>query len=130
MLRRAFTLLSFISAAAFAIVLAFYVRGYIAHDELHIVRWNAATFTFTEIALSNRTRGIVFHSESTAVGPTVNAAPLRAKAGTHVASSPGMMSAIDPLFWADHYRCTPDAGLTGGGLSDCRTVELRTEFPL
>ena len=130
MLRRAFTLLSFISATAFAIVLAFYVRGYFAHDDLHIVRWNPTTFTFTEIALQNRTRGIVFHSESTAVGPKAKAAPLRAKAGTRVTSSPGAMGAVDPLFWADHYRCTPEPWLTGGGLSDCRTVQLRTELPL
>src|SRR4051812_8033105 len=133
--RRVFTLIACLSAAVFLALAVCFVRQHFVRDDLYFFRWNPATRRFTESRILLGASGLMVHSEATTALPSDNTAGVFALAGpanyrfVHV-TWPARPTPDTPYFWFDHYRCTPANGLNQSGLSDCWTVQARSELPL
>jgi hypothetical protein len=131
MLRRTIQIATIFSTITFIAMAVVVVRSLIAHDDFQLVQWNPATRTYTETRINLLRRGIYTHCESTTALPSDNTAAILTKVGpansllSHHTWPPA--SSDCPLFWIDHFRCTPSCGINTSGLSNCWTLEFRSD---
>jgi hypothetical protein len=135
MMRRAFTVVAFLSASIFVVIAACFVRQQFGEDHFSVFRWDPSTRVVTDFQLSLQSGGIYAHGESTTALPSDDTSAVQAKAGTSNSRfvhdvSPPTRGSEWPLLWADHYRCTPDLGINRNGLANCWTLEFRCDAAL
>ncbi len=134
MLRRTIQIATLLSALIFIAMALCIIRCHFANDEFQVFRWNPATRTFTEARIHLLGIEVLANLAKTTALPSDNISPIRTRIGSanflvvHNVWPPAPDQC--PLFWANHFRCTPTCGINTNGLSNCWTIIFRTDAAL